>query len=94
MRSKQFRWSRTGPPARIMGVGIGGCAILAMATLALQTESASAGGTNLQSAGSMTTGATSTVSIATASTAAANLATPAASPTVKATPEWGQPSEP
>jgi hypothetical protein len=54
----------------------------------------SAGAKNFIGAGSMQTGVTTSESTAAASTAAATLATSQASPTVKATPAWGQPAEP
>ncbi len=52
--------------------------------------------TNLRmNAGSMTTGQTSTETPAVpAAGAVGSVATSLASPTVKATPEWGQPAEP
>jgi hypothetical protein len=72
---------------------VGGCALMAMVAFAL-AHPQPGGRTNLQSVGPMQTGVTTSETAATASTAAATLATSEATPSVKATPEWGQPSEP
>ena len=82
------------PGAHMVAAGAGCAAIVAMAALALQMGGSEVGVANLRSSGSMTTGLTTTVSIATVPAAATRLDTSEASPSVKATPAWGQPTEP
>jgi hypothetical protein len=72
---------------------VGGCALAAMVAFAL-ANAQSDGSANFRSAGPMQTGVTTSETAVTASAAAATLATSEASPSVKAKPEWGQPSEP
>jgi hypothetical protein len=78
---------------RVAFAAVGGCALLAMAVFGL-ANGESVGPKDFSSAGSMQTGVTTSETIAAASTAAATLATSQASPSVKATPAWGQPAEP
>ncbi|MDT5150138.1 MAG: hypothetical protein QOI01_1871 [Mycobacterium sp.] len=89
MRSNQEESNRPAVRIRVAASLVGGCAVVAMAAIALQTNGGTTDTTNLRSAGSMQTGVTSTESVA-----VAKLPTSMASPTLKAKPAWGQPSEP
>jgi hypothetical protein len=73
---------------------VGGGAILLMVVMALHAYGATVGTADLPSAGPMTTGVTSTETVPAESVAPPTVAISEASPTVKATPEWGQPHEP
>jgi hypothetical protein len=94
MRSNREESNRPAVRIRVAASLVGGCAVVAMAAIALQTNGETTDTTNLRSAGSMQTGVTSTESVAAPSAFATKLATSMASPTLKATPAWGQPSEP
>lgn len=93
VRSNQAGSNRRAARWRIAFAAVGGCAFVAMAAFGL-ANGESAGPKNFSGAGPMQTGVTTSESTAAASTAAATLATSQASPTVKATPAWGQPAEP
>lgn len=96
MRINASTQQRPAPPIRLGAAVVGGCAVAAMAALAIQGYGPGGNSTNLRmNAGSMTTGQTSTETPAVpAAGAVGSVATSLASPTVKATPEWGQPAEP
>jgi hypothetical protein len=79
---------------RRWAAGFGGLAVVAMAALGLQTNGTDVGNVHVRSAGAMQTGVTTSQAVETASVAPSLLATSVASPTLKATPEWGQPAEP
>jgi hypothetical protein len=94
----EMRWRQAELNGRVVGIRaaavVGGCAIVAMIAVSLQPNEASSDTTNLPTAGTMQTGVTSIESVTPASSGPATLATSVASPTKKATPEWGQPPEP
>ncbi|MDT5176037.1 MAG: hypothetical protein QOJ95_235 [Mycobacterium sp.] len=93
MRSNQSGSNRCSARLRVVCAAVGGSAFTAMAAFGL-ANGETVGPHDFRSAGTMQTGVTTSESAATASTAAATMATSVASPSVKATPEWGQPSEP
>lgn len=76
--------------SRSIAAVVGVSALMTMAAVTLQSGAHIPDTAGLVGSGPMQTGVTSTESTA----AAASPATPAASPTLRATPEWGQPSEP